>query len=78
MAMYCQQLVAELCAYLDGEGPAAWADFEAHLVACRKCRLLVETCRRTVALYRQQPLPPLPAAVHSRVMTALRHGRGAS
>lgn len=73
--MHCQELIAELDAYLDQEGPRARGDIEAHLAACRKCRLLVETCRQTIALYRGQPPAPLPAALHSRVMVALRHGR---
>ncbi len=75
--MRCAQLIAELCAYLDQEGPQAWADFEAHLAACRKCRQLVETCRQTMLLYRSEPLPPLPAAVHSRLMMAVRRARPA-
>lgn len=73
--MHCKELIQELSAYLDQDGPRAWGDIEAHLAACRKCRLLVETCRQTIALYRRQPPAPLPAALHSRMMVALRQGR---
>ncbi|MGH9534083.1 MAG: anti-sigma factor family protein [Terriglobales bacterium] len=73
--MRCAQLIAELCAYLDQEGPTAQADLEAHLAACRKCRLLVQTCRQTILLYREELPPELPAAIHNRVMANLRQSR---
>lgn len=61
----CQQCLERLGAYLDGELDL---EVDGHLAQCLGCRRLVANCRQTIQVYRRQPLPELPAALHQKVM----------
>ncbi len=61
----CRQFVRELGDCLEG------IQFDAHLQACPKCRLLLETTRRTVQLYRARGPCCIPPEVESRLMAAM-------
>ncbi len=66
--MNCNELMRHLNAYLDGELPAlVRAEAKMHVAACRSCGIVVETCRSTIQVYRQQH-PPLPDLLHRKVM----------
>jgi hypothetical protein len=65
----CRQFMGELCDYLDGAPHSV--DVVRHLSACRKCRIVCETTRQTILLYRIWPACPLPAEVEQRLMAAL-------
>jgi predicted anti-sigma-YlaC factor YlaD len=69
----CRQFVEELCDYLDGTSDRHHlAEIERHLALCRKCRIVCETTRQTVTLYRQMwPAGALPADVEQRLMATL-------
>ena len=68
----CRRLLAGLSAYIDGEAEAALCDeIEHHLRSCENCRIVVDTLRRTVLLYREEPPAPLPEAVRLRLFKAL-------
>jgi len=68
----CQQCLQRLGAYLDGElEPLLRLQVDAHLAQCLGCRRLVANCQQTIQVYRRQPLPVLPAALHQKVMAGV-------
>ena len=69
----CRQFLGALCDYLDGtQDPSACADVEEHLGKCSRCRIVCETTRRTVTLYRTMAVVrPVPAEVESRLLAAI-------
>jgi anti-sigma factor RsiW len=68
----CQDLLGELSGYVDGELEAALcAELEAHLAECPDCRVMVDTLRKTIVLYRSQSRADLPADVQARLYKVL-------
>jgi len=71
----CQALLAQLGDYIDGELEATLcAEIEQHLADCDDCRVLVDTTRKTVLLYRQhgqQSRVELPVDITSRLWQKL-------
>lgn len=68
----CRELLGDLSDYLDGEaGAAACAEIERHLATCAECRIVVDTLRKTVYLYKELPKPELPGAARERLYKAL-------
>lgn len=68
----CQDLLADLSDYLEGEASdAVCAEIERHLESCEDCRIVVDTLRETVYLYRQLPEPELPGEVRERLYKTL-------
>ncbi|GAB4426884.1 MAG: hypothetical protein Kow0031_06820 [Anaerolineae bacterium] len=52
---HCKELLGQLSDYIDGELEAALcAEIEAHIAGCHDCRVLVDTTKKTVALYRRR------------------------
>ncbi len=49
----CRALIAQLSGFLDGELDAARCEkIERHLATCHSCRVVADTLRKTIALYR--------------------------
>jgi len=70
---HCQEWLGELLDYIDGELEATLcAEIERHLAGCRDCRVMVDTLRRTVTLYRALPETPVPGPVHDRLYKVLK------
>ena len=68
----CRHLLDELSDYLEGTAPAEMcAEIERHLAGCGDCRVVVDTLRRTIALYHVLPSPELPAAARERLYKSL-------
>jgi anti-sigma factor RsiW len=69
LALTCQEIKQQLSGYLDGELDAAvCAELERHLRDCDNCRVVVDTVRKTILLYREYargsaPKSPLPKLV---------------
>ena len=64
----CRELLAQVSDYVDGELEAALCDeLEAHLRECPDCRVMVDTLRKTITLYRSQAQAELPAEVEHRL-----------
>jgi predicted anti-sigma-YlaC factor YlaD len=68
----CKTLVLELENYLDKELDATLrATIEEHLSKCKKCRLIVDTTKKTVEIYCNSEPAPLPADTRKRLHEAL-------
>ncbi|HTS10897.1 MAG TPA: zf-HC2 domain-containing protein [Candidatus Limnocylindrales bacterium] len=70
--MNCKTLVIELENYLDKElDPALRASIEEHLLKCKKCRVIVNTTKKTIEIYCNSEPAPLPEETRSRLHEAL-------
>ncbi len=68
----CQVLKEQLSEYIDGQvDDGLCAEIEAHLVGCNNCRILVDTLRKTILLYRQQSPADMPSDVRERLYKVL-------
>ena len=68
----CRDLLGELSAFLDGEASAEiCAQIRRHMDGCEKCRVVVDTLRKTVTLYQRLPEPELPEAARERLYKVL-------
>jgi RNA polymerase sigma-70 factor (ECF subfamily) len=66
----CRELVERLSEYLDGElDPGMCAEVEEHLGGCPPCEAFLESLRRTVALLRRMPDPPMPEEVRRHLVS---------
>lgn len=79
--MNCRGVIAELSSYFDDAlDPQVAADLELHLQRCTKCRVIVDTTRKTIDIYCNAEPVPLPEDVRERLHKVLRErlGRRAS
>jgi anti-sigma factor RsiW len=59
--------------YVDGDvDPAVCEGFESHLAGCNPCRVVVDTIRGTISLYRGEEVFELPAGFRDRLHRELR------
>jgi len=71
----CRCFVAGLNDFLDGGLDAAnQAQFDRHASDCVRCRIVWETTRKTIELYRTFPAGMVPPALERRLMEAIRTG----
>ncbi len=70
----CRELLASLSDYVDGDlDPALCAELERHMATCADCRVVVNTLRKTIELYRKtRPAPEIPAEVRERLYVRLK------
>jgi len=69
----CRKLLEQLSDYLDGElEDTLCAELEAHLAHCPDCRIMVDTTRKLILLYRSQSPAALPADVRDRLYRVLK------
>lgn len=70
--MKCKEAIRELSDYLDRElNPELVQRLEEHLAICEDCRLVVDTCRKTIEVYCNTEPLPLPDDVRERLELAL-------
>ncbi len=79
----CGDLLAELSNLLDNEVPAETRHaLEEHIAECRTCQVLYDSTSKTIRVVTESGSFELPDAVasrvRSRVMAAIRSGRGPS
>jgi anti-sigma factor RsiW len=75
----CKKLIRELSDYLDNELDAALRqELEAHMCACPECRVIIDTTRQTILIYRGCEPYPLPTELHNRLQRAIRSHRAKS
>ena len=71
--MKCKDLLAQLSNYVDGEiDPKVCVELEKHLADCDPCRVVLDTLKRTVTLYKGNEPFELPLEVHDRLHASLR------
>ncbi len=71
---HCEQLIAEISEYVEGTlSPDICSELERHLNGCENCRVVVDTLRKTIELYRGSDdlSQPLPVAVRERLFACL-------
>lgn len=69
----CQKLITELSNYLDNEiDPALRQELEEHIGRCPDCRVVFDTTRKTIQIYRGCEPYPLPQKLHDRLQEAIR------
>ena len=68
----CRHMLGDLSDYLDGEASEEiCAEIERHMTGCDDCRVVVDTLRKTVLLYRDLPQPAIPQSARQRLYQAL-------
>ena len=69
----CSEVLREISNYVDGAlDEGLKHELESHLKRCRDCRVVFDTTRKTIELYCDGKLFPLPEAVRDRLHAALR------
>ncbi|MCB9496681.1 MAG: zf-HC2 domain-containing protein [Fibrobacteria bacterium] len=64
----CTDLLGALGDYLDGDEQTTMCqELKKHMAGCAKCRLVVDTARRTVELYRGEELVEFPTDFRQRL-----------
>ena len=70
--MNCKKVILELSSYLDGILDSSMrTDLEQHLSGCTDCRIVVDTCRKTIQIFCNSEPVPLPEDVRGRLHSAL-------
>jgi predicted anti-sigma-YlaC factor YlaD len=71
--MKCEELLAALNEYVDGEQQSALCQaLQEHLVHCNPCQIVIDNIRHTITLYRAGEAVLLPAALHEQLRSLLR------
>ena len=71
--MKCEELLAMLNEYVDGEiDPGVCDQFEKHLAGCNPCQVVVDNIRKTISLYKAGQSYELPLPFRERLHSALR------
>lgn len=71
--MKCEELLRVLNDYVDGDlDPGVCKEFERHFAGCEACRIVVDTLRRTIQVYREGRLCEMPLEFRRRLHEALR------
>jgi len=70
-------MLRSLSEYLDGELEAQLcAEIERHIAECGNCRVVVDTLRKTVTLYREYGHEPVPQDAKDRLYAVLHLDQG--
>jgi predicted anti-sigma-YlaC factor YlaD len=68
----CKEMITELADYLDEDlDPVLRATIEEHLVKCKDCRIVVDTCQKTIQIYCNSEPAPLSVDTRERLRLAL-------
>ncbi len=69
----CQELKAKLSDFLDGDiDDAVCLEIKRHLEGCDNCRIMVDTLKKTIVLYRDEPRETVPPETHARLWKVLK------
>lgn len=71
--LHCHNLVLSLSEYVDGElSSELCTEIENHLGECENCRIVIDTLRKTIYLYREtNELVDLPEDIQHRLFQRL-------
>lgn len=68
----CHDLLDGLSEFLDGEASTELcAEIRRHMGGCHNCRVVVDTLRKTITLYRRMPRPDMPEQARERLYKVL-------
>ena len=69
----CHKILGSLCEYIDGDlDQELCAEIERHMEGCEDCRIVVDTLRKTIYLYRTiNPCLDVPGEVRERLFQTL-------
>lgn len=68
----CRDMLGVLSEYLDGEvDETMCAEIDRHLAECGNCRIMVDTLRKTVILYRTHGHTEVPVDAKDRLYAVL-------
>jgi len=71
--MKCEDLLRMLNDYVDGDiDPATCEEFEGHLEGCNPCRVVVDSIRKTIRLYKDEGVVEIPITFRRQLHRALR------
>ena len=77
--MTCAQFLEELNDYLDDATDAAVrAELDRHLGKCPGCRVIWDTTRKTVRVFKGLEPYPIPPQIEARLLEALARKAGAA
>lgn len=75
----CEELLREISSYIDEEITSELrVQIESHLCACRQCKVVVDTTKKTLTLVADNSFLELPQGVSERLLERLAKHRGAS
>ncbi len=68
-----RQIFKNVCNFIDGElDEATCEELKKHIAACPRCRIYVDTVRKTIVLYQENDTPKeVPAASRRRLHAAI-------
>ncbi len=70
--MKCKTFISELADYFDEDlDPLLRAEIEEHLAKCKNCRVVVDTCKKTIQIFCNSEPAPIPVDVSDRLRVAL-------
>ena len=73
MSGQCRDHLSELSDYLDGDlDPTLCDEIERHMAECGNCRIVVDTLRKTVNLYRTYAHEEIPPDAKERLYAVLK------
>lgn len=68
----CRQWLGQLSDYVDGDlAEEMCQEIRRHMQDCQNCRVVVDTLRKTVSLYRVQGQEPVPGNVEDHLLRVL-------
>jgi len=71
--MHCKDLLEAISDYVDGElDESLCADIEEHLKNCEPCRVVVDTTRKTITIFKENLPYEIPQPVQDRLHRVLR------
>jgi anti-sigma factor RsiW len=71
--MKCEEMLEMLNQYVDGElDPSICEQLQQHLANCDPCRVVVDTMRKTITLYRDGSRYELPREFRRKLHDSLR------
>ena len=69
----CKEFLTDLSDFLDEDiEPALRAQLDKHLTECSNCWVVVDTCKKTMRVYKGMEPQSIPNEVEARLMDALR------
>jgi predicted anti-sigma-YlaC factor YlaD len=69
----CREIIEGLSDFIDGTAEEALCkEIESHLAACPDCKIMIDTLRKTISLYREREAETtLPPHVHQQLIRTL-------